>query len=65
MGGGSVTVVYIDLLFLLNLAANYLLLLGAGRLAGAGREDTEGSAPPCGTIIRVYKQWTPLSGVSM
>lgn len=35
MGGGSVTVVYIDLLFLLNLAANYLLLLGAGRLAGA------------------------------
>ena len=35
MGSGSVTVVYIDLLFLLNFAANYLLLLGAGRLAGA------------------------------
>lgn len=29
------TVVYIDLLFLLNLTANYLLLLGAGRVAGA------------------------------
>ena len=29
------TVVYIDLLFLLNLIANYLLLLGAGRLSGA------------------------------
>ena len=29
------TVVYIDLLFLLNLTANYLLLLGAGRLSGA------------------------------
>ncbi len=29
------TVVYIDLLFLLNLTANYLLLLGAGRIAGA------------------------------
>lgn len=28
------TVVYIDLLFLLNLVANYLLLLGAGRVAG-------------------------------
>ncbi len=34
-GGGGVTVVYVDLLFLLNLAANYLLLLGAGRMAGA------------------------------
>ncbi len=33
-GGGGVTVVYVDLLFLLNLAANYLLLLGAGRMAG-------------------------------
>lgn len=31
----AVTVVYIDLLFLLNLIANYLLLLGAGRVAGA------------------------------
>lgn len=31
----SVTVVYIDMLFLLNLIANYLLLLGAGRMAGA------------------------------
>lgn len=30
-----VTVVYIDLLFLLNLIANYLLLLAAGRMAGA------------------------------
>lgn len=30
------TVVYIDLLFLLNLTANYLLLLAAGRMAGAG-----------------------------
>lgn len=30
------TVIYIDLLFLLNFVANYLLLLGAGRLAGAG-----------------------------
>ncbi len=30
-----VTVVYIDLLFLLNLTANYLLLLAAGRMAGA------------------------------
>jgi len=29
-----VTVVYIDLLILLNLTANYLLLLGAGRIAG-------------------------------
>ncbi len=29
------TVVYIDLLFLLNLTANYLLLLGTGRVAGA------------------------------
>lgn len=29
------TVVYVDLLFLLNLVANYLLLLGAGRMAGA------------------------------
>lgn len=28
------TVVYIDLLFLLNLTANYLLLLGTGRVAG-------------------------------
>lgn len=28
------TIVYIDLLFLLNLDANYLLLLGAGRVAG-------------------------------
>lgn len=30
------TVVYVDLLFLLNLIANYLLLLAAGRMAGAG-----------------------------
>lgn len=29
------TVVYIDLLFFLNLVANYLLLLGTGRIAGA------------------------------
>lgn len=29
------TVVYIDLLFLVNLIANYLLLLAAGRMAGA------------------------------
>lgn len=29
------TVVYIDLLFLLNLTANYLLLLAAGRMTGA------------------------------
>lgn len=29
------TVVYIDLLFMLNLVANYLLLLGTGRVAGA------------------------------
>ncbi len=29
------TVVYVDLLFFLNLMANYLLLLGAGRMAGA------------------------------
>lgn len=29
------TVVYIDLLFLLNLIANYLLLLGAGRVTGS------------------------------
>ena len=29
------TVVYIDLLFVLNLTANYLLLLAAGRMAGA------------------------------
>ncbi len=28
------TVVYVDLLFLMNLIANYLLLLGAGRMAG-------------------------------
>ena len=28
------TVVYIDLLFMLNLTANYLLLLGSGRVAG-------------------------------
>ena len=33
--GRAVTVVYIDLLFLLNLIANYLLLLAAGRIAGA------------------------------
>ena len=31
-----VTVVYVDLLWLLNFVANHLLLLGAGRLAGAG-----------------------------
>nr|WP_207752614.1 sigma-E processing peptidase SpoIIGA [Pseudoflavonifractor capillosus] len=31
-----VTVVYVDLLWLLNFIANHLLLLGAGRLAGAG-----------------------------
>ena len=30
------TVVYVDLLWLLNFVANHLLLLGAGRLAGAG-----------------------------
>lgn len=35
MGGGSVTVVYIDLLFLLNFTANYLLLLASGRMAGS------------------------------
>ena len=29
------TVVYIDLLFLLNLIANYLLLLATGRMTGA------------------------------
>lgn len=29
-------VVYLDMLFLLNFIANYLLLLGAGRLSGAG-----------------------------
>lgn len=29
------TVVYIDLVFLINFTANYLLLLGAGRIAGA------------------------------
>lgn len=29
------TLVYIDLLFMLNLVANYLLLLGTGRVAGA------------------------------
>lgn len=34
-GGGPVTVVYVDLLFLLNLVANYLLLLGTGRVAGS------------------------------
>ena len=34
MRGGSVTVVYIDLLFLLNFVANYLLLLAAGRMSG-------------------------------
>ena len=33
-GGLLVTVVYIDLLFILNLIANYLLLLAAGRMAG-------------------------------
>ena len=35
MAGESVTVIYIDLLFLLNFVANYLLLLGSGRMAGA------------------------------
>lgn len=30
------TVIYIDMLLLLNFMANYLLLLGAGRIAGAG-----------------------------
>lgn len=35
MAGESVTVVYVDLLFLLNFVANYLLLLGSGRMAGA------------------------------
>ena len=34
MGDNSVTVVYIDLLVLLNFTANYLLLLGTGRMAG-------------------------------
>lgn len=29
------TIVYVDMLFFLNLIANYLLLLGAGRVAGA------------------------------
>ncbi len=33
-GGGEMTVVYIDALFLLNLTINYLLLLAAARLAG-------------------------------
>ena len=33
--GGPAVTVYIDLLFLLNLTANYLLLLAAGRIAGA------------------------------
>ena len=33
-GGVTVTVVYIDSLFLLNLIVDYLLLLGAARLAG-------------------------------
>jgi len=31
----TMTVVYIDMLFLLNLIANYLLLLAAGRMSGA------------------------------
>ena len=35
MAGESVRVVYVDLLFLLNFVANYLLLLGSGRMAGA------------------------------
>ena len=30
------TVVYVDLLWLLNFVANHLLLLGAGRFAGEG-----------------------------
>lgn len=33
-GGGEMTVVYIDALFLLNLTINYLLLLAAAKLAG-------------------------------
>ena len=36
------TVVYIDQLFLLNLVADYLLLLAAGRMAGA-----DGTPPGC------------------
>ena len=35
--GFAVTVVYADLLFLLNLTANYLLLLAAGPGRGKGR----------------------------
>ncbi len=34
--GGAAVVVYIDGVFVLNLAVNYLLLYGAGRLGGAG-----------------------------
>lgn len=33
-GGGACTVVYLDLVFLLNLCVDYLMLLAAGRLAG-------------------------------
>lgn len=47
-GGETMSVVYIDLLFFLNLTANYLLLLGAGRLSGAvlkrGRIALSGAA---------------------
>lgn len=35
MAGEGVTAIYIDLLFLLNFVANYLLLLGSGRMAGS------------------------------
>ena len=35
MAGEGVTAIYIDLLLLLNFVANYLLLLGSGRMAGS------------------------------
>ena len=40
------TVVYVDLLWLLNFIANHMLLLGAGRLAGAGLYCVESENAP-------------------
>ena len=56
-GGRSMTVIYIDLVFLLNFTANYLLLLGAGRLAGTvllRRRIALGAAAGAGYAVLVF-----------
>ena len=61
------TVVYIDLLFLLNLIANYLLLLAAGRIAGAvllrWRIGLRGRCTQCWCFCREWNGW-PFGHVS-